>query len=756
MFSDANVQNDYGYESAYAAIMPDDLTAQLNPVQQAIVTAPRGNQFVLAGAGSGKTRVLVHRIAWLIHVEKISASQILAVTFTNKAAREMLSRIERLAGWSVAKMWVGTFHGLAHRFLRLHWQEAELDQNFQVIDSDDQLRLIRRVIKNLDLSESKWSPKVVQNFINSQKDAGLRAEQLGLGGNSYDKKLIQLYAEYESICQRTHLVDFAELLLRNYELLKNNDALLEHYQSRFAEILVDEFQDTNTIQYQWLQLLRGSHNFMTAVGDDDQSIYSWRGAKASNIQRFCDDFKPEIRRLEQNYRSTKKIIAAADSLIAQNCKRMGKNLWTDGADGEDIQCYAAFNEVEEAHFILEQIRDLTVARAQYERRQCAILYRSNAQSRVLEEALRRAGVPYRIYGGLRFFERAEIKDAMSYLRLVVNHHDDAAFERVINQPARGIGERTLQVLREHARECNCSLWDAATTLLQQHNLAKRTHTALEHFIQLIEAMTQHTQDVASAAMNLSEQTAHIIERSGLIPYYREQDKERAQTRIENLAELVSSAAQFDHQQQGEPSLGLTAFIASSALEAGEEFRDPDADCVQLMTLHSAKGLEFPVVFICGLEEGLFPHQMSIQSPAQLEEERRLCYVGMTRAMQRLYLTYAEKRVIHGRENYHRRSRFLAEIPEDMLHEVRKRRATLASMPQQSSSRPMGFQSKAPVSFGTIEFRMGQTVEHPAFGEGVVMNFEGMGANVRVLVNFADHGPKWLLAAYAKLQVKTED
>lgn len=716
------------------------LLAQLNPAQQEVVTAPRSNQLVLAGAGSGKTRVLVHRIAWLMQHEQLSPHQLLAVTFTNKAAHQMSTRIEQIVGWSANKMWIGTFHGIAHRLLRIHCQAAGLDENFQIIDSDDQIRLLRRIIKNLELNESKWPVKTVQNFINTQKDEGRRAENLVGANNIYEQKLSEIYREYEQTCNRSHLVDFAELLLRAYELLANHADLLQHYQERFAEILVDEFQDTNAIQYAWLRLLTGENNFITVVGDDDQSIYSWRGAQVSHISRFCEDFtQVSVRRLEQNYRSTETILAGANALIEHNRSRMGKKLWTQGGCGEPIIVYAAFNETEEANYIVEQIR-LAVAQGA-KRCECAILYRSNALSRVLEEALLQAAIPYRVYGGLRFFERAEIKDALSYLRLIANRHDDAAFERIINQPTRGIGERTLAQLRQHAKDTQCSLWQSTLYHLGEPILAKRAHLALQTFVQLIDGLAYET-----ATYDLGEQTAYIIERSGLPAFYRQQPEEQSQTRLENLAELVSATTQFNPDQSVFGLTPLASFLAHVALEAGEEYRDPDADCVQLMTLHSAKGLEFPFVFLCGLEEGLFPHHFSMQSNQQMEEERRLCYVGMTRAMQKLYLSYAEKRTLYGRDNYHMPSRFLHEIPSELIDEVRFYRTV---KPTANNMRTTNTNPQQPRS-RQFNFNIGECVLHSMFGEGTIVRFEGNGGNMRVLIHFHEHGEKWLIVAYANL------
>lgn len=711
----------------------------LNDAQIQAVSAPEGNLLVLAGAGSGKTRVLVHRIAWLIEVEHISAHNILAVTFTNKAAAEMRGRIESLLNIPVQSMWVGTFHGLAHRLLRAHWQEAGLPQAFQILDSDDQYRLIRRVINSLGLDEAQWQPKSVQHFINNQKDEGRRPAQIHDNGDHYIRSMIRIYQAYEESCQRSGVIDFAELLLRAYELWKNNPATLAHYQQRFRHILVDEFQDTNTIQYAWLRLLLSPQNFMMIVGDDDQSIYGWRGAKIENIQRFNKDFPNTLTiRLEQNYRSTGTILAAANALISYNDSRLGKNLWTAGDHGEPISLYAGFNDLDEARFIVSQIQrfltqDLT-------RSEIALLYRSNAQSRVLEEALIQAGIPYRIYGGLRFFERAEIKDALAYLRLIANRDDDAAFERIVNTPTRGIGEATISALRQHARNANISLWQSATQILAIQELPARAANSLAAFVRLIDTLDSDTKE-----NELDTQTEYVIRNSGLLTHYQKEKGEKGQARLENLEELVNATKQFSPENIDRLS-PLSEFLAHVALEAGEHQGDAEQECVQLMTLHSAKGLEFPLVFLCGMEEGLFPHHMSSEDPSRLEEERRLCYVGMTRAMRKLYLTYAEIRRLHGNENYHRPSRFIREIPAEYLQEVRLK--TQIVRPATSIDfKPSYSRQQIP----DLDLKLGQHVTHPTFGDGVILNYEGQGAHTRIQVKFSQHGTKWLVAAFAKLE-----
>ncbi len=713
----------------------------LNEAQRQAVCAPPGHALVLAGAGSGKTRVLVHRIAWLVRTEAVSPYSILAVTFTNKAAAEMRGRIEGLLALPVGGMWVGTFHSLAHRLLRMHWKDAGLPQTFQILDSDDQYRTIRRVLRDLQLDEAQWPPRQAQWFINSRKDEGQRPEHIEDFGDPFQKQMIRIYRAYEELCQRSGLVDFAELLLRAHELWLKNPRLLEHYRERFQHILVDEFQDTNAIQYAWIRLLAGQRSHVFAVGDDDQSIYGWRGARIENIQQFSRDFKgAHTVRLEQNYRSTGNILKAANALIEHNAERLGKNLWTADADGEPIRRYAAFNERDEARFIVERMQDWVDGGGSY--RDCAVLYRSNAQSRVLEEALIQAGVPYRVYGGLRFFERQEIKDAMAYLRLLANRRDDAGFERVVNTPTRGIGERTVAATRDYAREHNVTLWDAATVMVEQKRLPARAANALRGFLDLIEEM-----GAATASMELFEQMEHLIHHSGLRDHYKKERGEKGQARIENLEELVNAARYFeqgDIPEGAEEMDDVSAFIAHAALEAGEQQTSGGEDGAQLMTLHSAKGLEFPLVFLCGVEEGLFPHKMSIEEAGRLEEERRLCYVGITRARQQLYLTHAEARRLYGSETFPRRSRFLDEIPAELIEEVRLG----GSVAMAASNYAFG---ATPVQQESDGLCLGQRVQHAKFGEGVVLDVEGQGAQARVHVNFDAQGAKWLMMAYANLQ-----
>ncbi len=711
-----------------------DLLNDLNDPQREAVCAERVNQLVLAGAGSGKTRVLVHRIAWLMQTEGISPYGVLAVTFTNKAAREMRARLEALTGVALRGMWVGTFHGLAHRLLQLHWQAAKLPQSFQILDSDDQLRLVKRVLRALELDDSQWPPKQAQWFINAQKDEGIRAAHVQQHtGDAYTKTMARIYQYYEDLCQQGGLVDFGELLLRSHELWLNNPDILAHYQKRFSDILVDEFQDTNTIQYAWLRVLAGKSCAVMAVGDDDQSIYGWRGAKVENIRSFSKDFTPTSTvRLEQNYRSTETILTAANAVIANNSGRLGKDLWTDGDNGQPIALYSGFNEQDEANFIISRIEQALLANRN--RSDIAILYRSNAQSRILEEVLLRAGIAYRIYGGQRFYERMEIRNALAYLRLMLNRNDDPAFERVVNTPTRGIGEKTIDTVRLYAREAGLSLWQSASALIENNSLTKRAATALQGFVSLIEGLCELDDLVLHT---LVEQVLEITE---LKDFHRAEKGERGQARVENLEELVSAIRAFPFEDD-EHTTPLRQFLDTAALDAGDTQADESDDAVQLMTLHSAKGLEFPLVFLAGMEENLFPHKMSKDEPGRLEEERRLCYVGITRAMDELVLTYAESRRLHGSDSFNMPSRFIKEIPHDLLEEVRVRsqisRPVSPSFVQESAVQSTGLQ-------------LGQRVEHKTFGEGTVLQVEGSGKNARIQVNFDLPGSKWLVLQYANL------
>ena len=715
----------------------------LNDAQRQAVTAPSQAMLVLAGAGSGKTRVLVHRIAWQIQVEGVSAHSILAVTFTNKAAKEMRGRIEDLLKLSAQSMWIGTFHGLAHRLLRRHAKQAKLPETFQVMDSGDQLRLIKRLLTTLNLDADKWPPRQAQWYINAQKDEGVRARHMMETGDLYQRQMLTLYKAYEELCDRSGLVDFAELLLRAHELLRDNPDVLEFYQQRFRQVHVDEFQDTNTIQYAWLRLLTEGNDNIFVVGDDDQSIYGWRGAKIENIYSFQKHYpNHQVIKLEQNYRSTGNILKAANKVISVNDGRMGKELWTDAGDGDLISLYAAFNEQDEAHFVVERIRAWVNEGGL--RKDVAILYRSNAQSRQFEERLMTTGTPYRVYGGLRFFERAEMKNALAYLRLMSNRNDDASFERVINTPTRGIGAKTIDDIRGIARDQNLSLWAAAIMLINQRTLSARATNALIGFLELIKQFAGQAE-----GLELFEKVKLVVEKSGLIELYQKDKADKGEEKVENLEELVNAARLFDASTIGDmedtENLGeLDMFLAHATLESGELQGDDFDDCVQLMTLHSAKGLEFKQVFLVGMEEGLFPSQQSVDDVGRLEEERRLCYVGITRAMQQLYLTYAESRRLYGRESYPRPSRFLREIPPEHLQEVRMRAAV---------SRPVTSVKPKAQSLQTEgKYKLGQRVSHAKFGEGVVLQMEGDGAQEREQINFKQVGLKWLILAYAQLDV----
>jgi DNA helicase-2/ATP-dependent DNA helicase PcrA len=702
----------------------------LNPAQLEAVKAPLGHQLILAGAGSGKTRVLTHRMVWLIEMENISPFNLMAVTFTNKAAHEMRSRIESMLHFPPKAMWIGTFHGLSHRFLRAHWQEAGLPQSFQILDSDDQYRMVRRVINALNLDQDRFPPKEAQWFINAQKEEGRDPHQV-VSNDVTSQTLIRIYQTYQEACQRAGVIDFTDLLLKTCRLLQTNAELRAHYQERFRCLLVDEFQDTNAIQYTWLKMFAGEKNAVMIVGDDDQSIYGWRGARIENIQRFSNDFPgAQIIRLEQNYRSTGTILKAANALISQNSGRLGKNLWTEGADGDLITIYAAFNETDEAFFIVNRIRELR--QTEFALRDMAILYRSNAQSRVIEEALMQFGIPYRVYGGLRYFDRAEIKDALAYLRLLANRNDDPAFERIINTPTRGIGDRTITSIRDHAKSSNIPLWEALQKLLEQNYFSARAQGALQSFVNLINKLTEET-----LVLPLHTQVECVLNACGLMDHYRKEKGEKGAARIENLEELVNAAHQFTQEGVPDDMPPLAAFLAYAALESSDDQANAYDDCVQLMTLHSAKGLEFPVVFLGGCEEELFPHFLSMNDPKKLEEERRLCYVGMTRAMRRLFMTYAELRRMHGKESYHRPSRFLHEIPTEFINEIRFR--TKVSRPQSAQS---GYKPEA-----KGKFKVGQEVTHRIFGDGTVINCEGDGDEMKVTVRFAKIGTKVLIANY---------
>ncbi|WP_148714353.1 UvrD-helicase domain-containing protein [Chitinolyticbacter meiyuanensis] len=702
--------------------MTHPLTAYLNPEQAAAVTLPAEHALILAGAGSGKTRVLTTRIAWLLSTGQVSPAGLLAVTFTNKAAKEMLTRITAMMPLNPRGLWIGTFHGLCNRMLRLHYRDCGLPATFVILDSQDQLAAVKRAMKTLNVDEERYPPRTVQQYINGHKENGRRAHDAE-SWDDYSRTLRLIYAEYEAQCRREGVVDFAELLLASYELLSHNEALREHYRARFRHVLVDEFQDTNRLQYAWLKLLTGEHSALFAVGDDDQSIYAFRGANVGNMQDFQRDFAVRhVIKLEQNYRSHGNILDAANAVIAHNRERLGKELWTSEAAGESIRVYEAASDYEEAHFLVDEITQLH--RDGIELGEVAILYRSNAQSRIVEHALVEANLPYRVYGGLRFYERQEIKHALAYLRLIASNDDDNALLRVINFPTRGIGNRTVETIQETARITGVSLWQAACA-----SGSGRSAAAVGRFVQLIESMRQQ-----SSGLPLPDLVSLVLEASGLNGHYRN-DKD-GEERLANLGELINAAANFVTEDEN----NLVAFLANASLEGGEHEARPGESAVQLMTVHAAKGLEFHAVFLTGLEEGLFPHDNSAADPKGLEEERRLMYVAITRARRRLYLSLAQSRMLHGQTRYPLASRFLDEIPQELLHFLNRGYAPQGVSPARVAK---------PQDPGH-GLAIGMTVQHPKFGVGVVIDHEG-GATGNVQVNFRDHGAKWLAVAYAKLQ-----
>jgi len=720
----------------------------LNEVQQKAVTAEPSHLLILAGAGSGKTRVLVHRIAWLLQYGNITPFNILAVTFTNKAANEMRERLNKLVTIPTSNMWVGTFHGIAHRLLRIHWNEAGLSQNFQIIDSEDQKRLIKKIHKTLNLDDKKWPVENSQWFINNKKDEGLRPDKINSGGDLITATLLKVYTAYTAECKRNSLLDFAELLLCSYELMHNCPELLVSYQQRFQHILIDEFQDTNKIQYLWIHLLAsGGSSHLTIVGDDDQSIYGWRGAKVENMQRIKTDF-PDIKVicLEQNYRSSGNILSAASSVIANNCNRWNKTLWTTKEPGELINLYVAINEIDEAKFVVKQIHKyLHTGIAPND---IAILYRSNAQSRVFEEELLKEGIPYTIYGGYRFFERAEIKDTLAYLRLLVNPNDDASFERIINFPARGIGDVTLSLIREKARADNISLWYATQSVISEQKLSSRMTEILHSFIELIKNLA-----IEIADMPLDKQINQVLYRSGLYNHFKDDNTTKGDIRTENLEELINAARQFVLDTTESPPL-INAFLARVALESDAVGSKEAKNTVQIMTLHSAKGLEFPILFLVGMEMGLFPHHSSLNNPSALEEERRLCYVGITRAMSKLFLSCAQVRRLRGIESYCMPSKFLREIPPHLLNTLsqittiypEKRSVSVWENNKTAST------TKIKIADATdSQWKIGQKVSHPKFGTGIILEINGKGDNAKIKIKFEQWGIKLLVAMYANLR-----
>ncbi len=705
----------------------------LNPQQREAVTLPHQSALILAGAGSGKTRVLTTRIAWLISSGQVSPLGLMAVTFTNKAAREMLTRIAAALPINTRGMWVGTFHGLANRLLRAHHREAGLPQVFQILDTQDQSSAIKRLLKSLNVDTEKYEPRKVQWFINGNKEAGLRAKDVEVH-DEYTRRLTEIFDLYDQQCQREGVVDFAELLLRSYELMQRNEPLRAHYQSRFKHILIDEFQDTNPLQYRWLKLFAGPSTAMFAVGDDDQSIYAFRGAETANMREFEREFaQGRVIKLEQNYRSHGNILTAANELISRNRERLGKNLWTDEGAGEPIRVFEGYGDQDEAGFIVDEVKALH--REGSALSDIALLYRSNAQSRVLEHALFSSHIPYRVYGGLRFFERQEVKHALAYLRVLTFPDDDGAFLRIVNFPTRGIGARSLENLQEAAKSGGVSLWVAAQA---QSAGKKDAAKGLPAFVVLMDRMREATE-----GLGLAETLEHIIQTSGLADFYLN-DRE-GQDRLENLNELVNAATVFEQDPEAVVEEGqsvMEAFLAHAALEAGEHQAGAGTDALQLMTVHAAKGLEFHSVFITGLEEGLFPHEQSFSDSDGLEEERRLMYVAITRARRRLYLTHAQSRMLHGQIRYGLPSRFLSELPDNLLLPLNNRRAAWVAEPAAASS----YASNQ----GAGGFSVGQSVTHPKFGAGVILNFEGRGSDARVQVKFREAGTKWLAMDYAKL------
>lgn len=755
-----------------------NLLHNLNPEQLAAVTLPAQPALILAGAGSGKTRVLTTRIAWLIQTGQVSPAGILAVTFTNKAAKEMMTRLSAMMPINTRGMWIGTFHGLCNRLLRAHYRDAALPQTFQILDSQDQLSMIKRLLKANNIDDEKYPPRNLMYFINGAKDQGLRANAVE-AFDDYNRKMVELYEIYDQQCQREGVVDFAELLLRTYELLSRNQPLREHYQARFRHILVDEFQDTNDLQYNWLKLMAGTQGAVFAVGDDDQSIYAFRGANVGNMSAFEREFKVEnLIKLEQNYRSHGHILDTANTLIANNSKRLGKNLHTDAGHGELVRIYEASSDLQEAQWIIEETKSLIAEGAA--RSDIAVLYRSNAQSRVIEHALFSSGIPYRVYGGQRFFERAEVKHAIAYLQLMDNPHNDSAFLRVVNFPTRGIGARSLEQLQDAAKQYGISLYAAVPYV------TGKAGTSLGAFIKLIEAARFETQNLP-----LPEMVQVVIDASGLITHY--QNEKEGADRIENLEQVVSAATLFvseegfgidapallgpTNQQMAGPAIvtqdgveildadaplpvvmsPLSAFLSHASLEAGDNQAQAGQDALQLMTVHSAKGLEFDAVFITGLEEGLFPHENSQKEEGGVEEERRLMYVAITRAKRRLYISFSQTRMLHGQMRFNLKSRFFDEMPEDSL----KWLSPKVQQPHHWTPHPKAAWEDA-LGAGTnqiaqnivkkdIGWRIGESVAHAKFGEGVIVNIEGSGGNARAHINFGRHGMKLLDLSVAKLE-----
>jgi DNA helicase-2/ATP-dependent DNA helicase PcrA len=716
----------------------------LNDEQRQAVTSEKQHLMVLAGAGSGKTRVLVHKVAWQVEALRKSPSSIMAVTFTNKAASEMRSRIEELLQSPAMDLWCGTFHGLSHRLLKRFNKEADLASGFTILDSDDQLRIIKRISKELNLDEAAWPSRQSQWQINAWKDDGLRSSKVKDNGDFFKETIKNIYKQYEEVCIQDNLLDFGELLLKSYEVIKKNKVVRSYFHTRFKTVLIDEFQDTNSIQYKWLLEISSKDASITAVGDDDQSIYGWRGAKVENVATFTKTFKgSETIRLEQNYRSTNVILSAANALIENNNDRLGKNLWTEQLEGENIVLYQAYNEQDEARFTADILKEWMNKGELYE--DAAVLYRSNAQSRALEEALLRSSIPYRIYGGQRFYERLEIKNAISYLKIIFNHSDNPAFERSISNPTRGVGEKTLNKIRSAAKKFNISYIKSSAKLLDEGVISGRGGSGLRSYLELITTCRE-----IAETNTLSELMEYIIQTSGLYAYHGKEPGEKGKTRTENLEELISATKNFEQSvSDSKKNIEIAEdYLDMISLDSGDRQASEHDDAAQLMTLHSAKGLEFKLVIMTGLEESLFPHGRSMDSISQLEEERRLCYVGITRAMQKLYITYAESRRLHGADTFNPPSRFIKEIPTNFMDEIRPRAQTTTAYTRRDFASAKETKYKVEDEIG---YALGQKVLHPSFGEGIVLNYEGTGEAARVQINFDGSGTKWLVLSFAKLE-----
>ena len=713
----------------------------LNDDQRNAVTSEKQHLLVLAGAGSGKTRVLVHKVAWEVEALGKNPSSIMAVTFTNKAANEMRSRIETLLQSQIFDSWVGTFHGLSHKLLKRFHKEADLSSGFTILDSDDQLRIIKRISKEFNLDEATWPARQSQWQINSWKDEGIRSSKVNEDGDFYTETVNKIYKEYEETCNRDDLVDFGELILKSYEVIKKSPSVKMFFESRFESILIDEFQDTNTIQYKWLQEIASAKTKITAVGDDDQSIYGWRGAKVEHVNSFTEDYNnTEVIRLEQNYRSTSVILNAANSLIDNNKDRLGKNLWTEKVEGENIILYQAYNEQDEARYVADVLKDWMHKGGAYE--ETAILYRSNAQSRAIEEALLRISIPYRIYGGLRFYERLEIKNAIAYLKVIFNNSDNPSFERSVSNPTRGVGEKTLNKIRQTSKKHNISYIKASAKLIDEGSISGRGGAGLKDYLEFVAGCKNFIEE-----NTLSELMELIIKETGLYAYHGKEAGEKGKTRTENLEELITATKNFEQSIKEEITNSQIAerYLDIISLDSGDRQASEHDDAAQLMTMHSAKGLEFKLVILTGLEESLFPHGRSMESSSQLEEERRLCYVAITRAMEKLYITHAESRRLHGTDTFNPPSRFLKEIPKDLIDEIRPRAQTNIPYNRKDFN-------ETKIEFEIdIGISLGQKVRHKKFGEGIVLNYEGSGESARVQVNFEDSGTKWLVMSYANLE-----